>query len=176
MTTCAPLPRVTASASASRTASALADALQRMAADGVPAVLALDVDSPILPRWTPKEIRARVRLLTRVYESDTRRFGPFFDDARPMARQFRLAPAHNYSECDKTPHEFFDVSDHQRLVYYSGEVDRDLPNSMLEELRPLESALIARAPQRASVNLWLGGPWPVVAPCHYGTRHPAWCG
>jgi hypothetical protein len=89
-----------------------------------------------------------------------------------MARAFSLSASHGYSEADMAPAAFFGGQPNGTHAYYSGEVDRDLPASMLAELRPLEAALIARDPTRASVNLWLGKA-PVAAPCHYDGYHNA---
>ena len=170
---CAPIARVAASASASHTATALADALADAQGTrdgaGAPFVLNLGAAAPILPRWTPAEIGKRVQSLRRVYTSLSPRFGPYHDQQRPFARHFRLEPMHNYSEVELRPHDFFAAAG--KYKYYSGEVERDLPREMLEELEPLAAALIAHAPQRSSVNLWLGGPQPVVAPCHYDGYH-----
>lgn len=90
-----------------------------------------------------------------------------------MARAFSLSASHGYYEADMAPAAFFGGQPNGTHAYYSGEVDRDLPASMLAELRPLEAALIARDPTRASVNLWLGKA-PVAAPCHYDGYHNAY--
>ena len=163
------VPRVVAPAGSS--ASWLAHRISRAADEGAPLIVELGANSSLLPQWTPAVLINRVNVLTRVYVGDSARFGPYYDGDRPMARAgLTRAPAHAYSEADLPTRSFFASHSHYR--YYSGEVERDLPKSMLAELRPLESALIARNPSHASVNLWLGAS-PVVAPCHYDAYHNA---
>ena len=136
-----------------------------------PQVVTLPLDSPLLPHWTPATISERVKRLQRVYASSTSpRFGPYHDPQRPMARAFHLKPLHDYVELTKAMKASAFLSNTSHWLYYSGEVERDLPAAMLDELRPLEAALIARNPRRASVNLWLGRS-PVTAPCHYDGYH-----
>jgi hypothetical protein len=153
----------------------LADALREAVASGLPRVVALGAESALLPAWSPSLITQRVDTLSRVYSGPDERFGPFHDEQRPFSRaRICTSPSHNYSEVSMRTGDFFTVhqAEQSRYVYYSGEVERDLPASMLEELRPLEAALIERNPSHASVNLWMGSS-PVVSPCHYDAYHNA---
>ena len=182
--TMATVPRIAASAAAS--SQGIAEALDGIAANGVPAILTLPLDSPLLPPWSPDVLIERVHTLHTVYSSRTSpRFGPYFDPNRPMARTkiLNLVPEHDYVERDVDTRAFFasaadngttvctdnsednDEPPSQEYLYYSGEIERDLQGStgMLEEIRPLEAALIARNPQLASVNLWLSPAAPVSA-------------
>lgn len=166
------VPRLEAPAGAN--AGWLARTLGRAAESGVPLVIGLSANSSLLPEWTPAALIDRVPILTRAYVGGASRFGPYYDENRPMALAgIGLAPSHGFTETSLRTHDLFaapaSASSHS---YYSGEVERDLPASMLDELRPLESALIARNPSHASVNLWLGSR-PVSAPCHYDAYHNA---
>ena len=115
----------------------LAEELQAAAAAGVPVVLT-GVES--LPPWGPAEISALQ--LTRVYVQESPIFGPYYDSKRPLGSVGRVRPRHNYTEESMRGDDFFG-----RLAppwrYYSGEVERDLSASLLEQLRPLERGLVA---------------------------------
>ncbi len=154
-------------------ASWLADALRSPGDLNEPIIFRLGENSTLIPSWTPPILSELVPVLNRVYVSDHPRFGPYHDVQRPLARVHDLTPRHNYREASLSTADFFDGSAKPtRHHYYSGEVERDLPTAMLAELRPLEMALIARAPSHASVNLWLGRA-PVSAPCHFDGYHNA---
>ena len=174
----------------------LAEELQAAAAAGVPVVLT-GVES--LPPWGPAEISALQ--LTRVYVQESPIFGPYYDTKRPLGSVGRVRPRHNYTEESMRGDDFFG-----RLAppwrYYSGEVERDLSASLLEQLRPLERGLVAPCPSnptptlpltltatltlalnsnpnqvalrpsRSSANLWLGRAGG-TAPCHYDGYHNA---
>ena len=118
----------------------LAEELQAAAAAGVPVVLT-GVES--LPPWGPAEISALQ--LTRVYVQESPIFGPYYDSKRPLGSVGRVRPRHNYTEESMRGDDFFG-----RLAppwrYYSGEVERDLSASLLEQLRPLERGLVAPCP------------------------------
>ena len=183
MTTCdAPLalPAVARVELPNATPEALAEALEAAIVERSPVVFALGEASELLPRWTPRYLAHHAPTLHGVYESSTSpRFGPYHDPGRPFGRVFGLKPLHNYTEDSSVPtREFFwgppqrAGDDGQPYRYYSAEVERDLPPPLLDEMRPLEAALIAHGPSRASVNLWLGRS-PVVAPCHYDGYHNA---
>ena len=176
-----PLPAVPRVELTDASAEILAKALKSAIAKNLPVVFVLGAASELLPRWTPSFLVRHVPTLHGVYESPSSpRFGPYHDVDRPFGRAFGLDPLHNYTEdATVSTREFFAAATHeadrQPYRYYSGEVERDLPHALLEELRPLESALIAHGPTRASVNLWLGSS-PVVAPCHYDGYHSASAG
>jgi hypothetical protein len=159
----------------------LSDSLRSPGESQEPMIFHLGENSTLFPPWTPASLSARVPVLSRTYTSKEPRFGPYHDNERPLARAFGLRPRHNYSEASISSADLFGSStelqddDDDRNYsyhYYSGEVERDLTPMMLSELRPLERALIARAPSRASVNLWLGRK-PVSAPCHFDGYHNA---
>ena len=144
---------------------------------GTPLIIKLGTGSALVPRWTPAMLSDQVAALTRVYVGSDARFGPYYDESRPFARAgLTHGPSHNYSEVAMATKDVFYASSSSSAAssyaYYSGEVERDLPAPLLEALRPLEAALIARRPTYASVNLWLGSK-PVVAPCHYDAYHNA---
>ena len=124
----------------------LAEELQAAAAAGVPVVLT-GVES--LPPWGPAEISALQ--LTRVYVQESPIFGPYYDSKRPLGSVGRVRPRHNYTEESMRGDDFFG-----RLAppwrYYSGEVERDLSASLLEQLRPLERGLVAPCPSNPNPN------------------------
>ena len=145
------------------------DALASAAALGEPLILHLgEAGHSLLPNWTPRYLAEAVPVLTRVYVSESSHvFGPYHDAGRPMANVHNLTATHGYHEAaDMRTADFFDDNKAGTYRYYSGEVDRDLPEALLSDLRPLEHVLVARGPQRASVNMWLGRA-PVSAPCHF---------
>lgn len=57
---------------------------------GTPLVLELgEAAAKLLPTWTPSSLSALRVNLTRVYVSPDTRFGPYFDERRPLARLVR---------------------------------------------------------------------------------------
>ncbi|KAL1529003.1 hypothetical protein AB1Y20_010324 [Prymnesium parvum] len=146
-------------------------ALSRLAAARRPHLLAA---APVVPRWTPSRLR-QVNF-SRVYSNTFPRFGPYYDEARPMARLphgvFRGAPRHGYVETELGGAAFFGEWAEGRHGYYSGEIERDLPPPLRDELAPLERVLVSLRPERSSVNLWLGRRL-ASAPCHYDGYHNA---
>jgi len=124
-----------------------------------------------MPSWRPEDL-AHINL-TRVYTSASPRFGPYYDDSRPLARlsprHYRGQPRHSYREIALSGAAFFDSLQH---VYYSGEIERDLDLPLRAQLAQLEQSLISLRPQRSSVNLWLGRR-STAAPCHYDGYHNA---
>ena len=111
----------------------LAEELQAAAAAGVPVVLTGVED---LPPWGLAEIAALQ--LTRVYvSSESPVFGPYYDTKRPLGSVGRVRPRHNYTEESMRGGDFFGRNA-PPWRYYSGEVERDLSVSLLEQLRPLE--------------------------------------
>jgi hypothetical protein len=168
------VPTVEAPASAS--SAWLEHVLARAANGSTPVVIALGTDHSLLPQWTPTTLASHVPTLSKVYVSTDVIFGPYYDESRPFARLGLVpGPSHNYSEATMHTRDVFASQGSASgavYTYYSGEVERDLSLPLQESIRPLERALIARNPRRASVNLWLGAS-PVVAPCHYDAYHNA---
>ena len=158
------IPRLSLGASA--TSEEIKRALNAAAAANYPHVFELGSDHALLPHWTPESLVASMPSLRRAYVSRSSPiFGPYHDVNRPMAKVHNMSALHDYYEDDVRSADFFAAGSLSHR-YYSGEVDRDLPEPMLSALQPLERVLIARGPARASVNLWLGRA-PVSAPCHF---------
>ena len=141
----------------------LESALAELALGAVPRVLT----GAALPSLSRADI-AQAQL-SRVYTGPSPRFGPYFDDKRPMSALKTVRRRAEYSEASMSGVEFWSARPH---VYYSGELERDLDSAILARLRPLERSLASLRPERSSVNLWLGRAGG-VAPCHYDGYHNA---
>ena len=175
--TAAQLPRVRRVALDDRP---LEMALRALASDPDARPTILSGAASIIPRWTPDTLVRHVPMLHRVYVAgaaaaeprdarpDPSRFGPYFDESRPLSD--RVSPRHAYRSVDVATSAFFGKSDVYH--YYSAEVERDVPPLLLDELAPLESALVAHFPEHSSVNLWLATEG-AMAPCHYDGYHNA---
>ena len=124
----------------------LAEELQAAAAAGVPVVLT-GVEG--LPPWGPADISALQ--LTRVYVQESPIFGPYYDAKRPLGSLGRVRPRHNYTEESMRGDDFFGLHA-PPWRYYSGEVERDLSASLIEQLRPLERGLVALCPSNPISN------------------------
>ena len=150
-----------------------AQQLRAASESGHPRILQLGTAAAgLLPAWTPSTLASEVSnlTLTRVYISSQPRFGPYFDERRPLARMSRAI--HNYSETSMSAEAFFEGT--HGHAYYSAEAGRDLSPELISELQPLESLLVLLNPSHSSVNVWFGRE-PVSAPCHFDGYQCAAC-
>ncbi len=150
--------------------------LKDLAAQQAPAPLLL-TDAPDVPRWSPEALARSQIYLSSAYVSPVPVFGPYYDDhwqRRPLVGVDYVGRRAEYVDVNLSAADFFaGGTDKARpYVHYSGEVERDLPKPMLDELLPLDAEITSVDAKLSSVNLWLGRRGSVV-PCHYDSYHNA---
>lgn len=125
------------------------------------------------PRWTISDVVAMTnsKRLSGFFRHNSRIFGPYYDDKRPMHNISSIQGKSPYNPNASLPVDKIERIFHQQSphIFYSYSSSLSEINPSLEQRFDL-SEMLKFNPSHSSVNLWMGMRGGVT-PCHYDGYH-----